>query len=158
MPPIVTSTQAFFLLALLICQTARADIYECNGKWTNKPCDGQASHSIAEITRPERRRASVPELVGTPPEPLAPRYSLIRKLKKLNQEYVDRGAPRLGDTEIEGFESLCLDRTRPLVDCQSAFNEHATHLRDLELAQEANDLAAERNIIEQQKADGFRRR
>jgi len=143
---------------LLLCQGAHAEIYECNGKWTNKPCDGQVSRSLEEIDRPERVAPSSSERLETSPEPLAPRYSLIRKLKKLSKDYVGRGVPSLSDTEIDGFESLCLDRSRPFVDCQSAFDEHATRLRNLELAREANDLAAERNVIEQQKADGYRRR
>lgn len=158
MSPIVTSSRALVLPALLLSQAAAAEIYECDGKWTNKPCNGHIVRSLEEVSRPERSDSSAPDLVATPPEPLAPRYSLIRKLRKLSDEYLGRGVPSLSDTEIEGFESLCLDRSRPLVDCQSAYNEYASRLRDLELAQEANDLAAERNVIEQQKADGYRRR
>jgi hypothetical protein len=156
--PLIVSTIRILFLILCLCQVASAEIYECNGKWTNKPCDGEIGRSLEEIERPEPSVSTRPEIVGTPPEPLAPRYSLIRKLKKLRNEYTGRGMPSLSSTEIDGFESLCLDRSRPFVDCQSAFDAHATRLRDLELAREANDLAAERNVIEQQKADGYRRR
>lgn len=150
--------RALLLPALLLSHAAAAEIYECDGKWTNKPCNGQIARSLEEVSRPEQSGSSTPALAATPPEPLAPRYSLIRKLKKLRDEYLGRDVPSLSDTEIEGFESLCLDRSRPLVDCQSTYNEYSSRLRDMELAQEANDLAAERNVIEQQKADGYRRR
>ncbi|MFM1847856.1 MAG: hypothetical protein RL417_1330 [Pseudomonadota bacterium] len=134
-----------------------AQIYECSGRWTNKPCDGDVGRMIEEVSRPEPPQQASPVPGSPAPEPLAPRYSLIRKMKKLNDEYITRGVPGMDDAELDGFEALCLDPERPFVDCQNAYNEKSSRLLDLELAREANDLAAERNTIEQQKIDDRRR-
>jgi len=146
--------RALFIGAICLSPTeTSAQIYECDGRWTNKPCAGVVGRSMEEVANPAPPAVRVTPSSERAPEPLAPRYSLIRKLKKLNDEYTDRGVTGLNDSEIDGFESLCLDRARPFLDCQSAFDEHSNRLRELELTREANDLAAERNEIEQQKAN-----
>jgi len=140
-------------LGSTLVPAAHGQLYECDGRWTNKPCAGKVAREIAATSRPEKPVEKSTSAIGKAPEPLAPRYSLIRKLKKLNDEYVERGIPSLNEAELDGFESLCLDRSKPFVDCQSSFNEISNRLRELELTREANDLAAERNEIEQQKLD-----
>ena len=143
------------ITAIPLVQPLRAlgEIYNCGGVWTNTPCPGAADQMLPEISRAVRAPASPrsEDSASTSQEPLAPRYSLVRKLKKLNREYLDRGSNGLNKTEIDGFESFCLDRSHPFVDCQSLFDEHSKRLRELEIAKESNDLLAERNEIEQRK-------
>jgi len=143
---------------LTVIQRGEAQVYRCEGTWTNRPCSGAQEEKLPQISRSAPASTVSNPTPDLPPEPLAPRLSLVRKLKKLNRDYLDRGSPGLNTTEIESFESFCLERTRPLVDCQTSFNEHSRRLLDLELAKDANELAAQRNDIEQQKADGYRRR
>ena len=151
---------ALFLAACMTLMPAlgATQVYRCEGTWTNNPCAGTPEATLPVISRSAREITSASLTPSPSSEPLAPRLSLVRKLKKLNREYIDRGSPGLNATEIESFESLCLERSRPLVDCQTSFTEHSKRLLDLELAKEANELAAQRNDIEQQKVDGYRRR
>ena len=60
--------QAILAAMILIPVSAQADIYKCNGRWTNKQCDGASPESLRPISRagvsqPSPTRA----MLATPP-------------------------------------------------------------------------------------------
>jgi len=58
----------FFLISFLFQASTFAEIYNCNGTWTNKPCEGEVSKTLPEIDRTPDLQAEATrkkmELVG----------------------------------------------------------------------------------------------
>jgi hypothetical protein len=51
--------RSFFLVLLLVSPSARAELYECNGTWTNKPCSGKTQKTIDETKAQKRSPAEI---------------------------------------------------------------------------------------------------
>jgi len=142
------------VLLLIGAMTAEAEIYKCDGQWTNKPCAGRVEEKLDEVVRP-----GIPADPGatptTPTEPLAPRYAIVRRLRKMNEEFRSRSGVTLSRAELELFEDRCTDRAVPFAECQDAFNTHTARLKELSLQAEENDIAQEKNDIERSRLTGI---
>jgi hypothetical protein len=168
----------FLLLGLLLAEpllagvtslsVAHADIYQCNGKWTNQPCEGEPQKVIKEVVRePSMDRVlSLPTDVipdesssaSTALEPLAPRTELVRKLRKQSDEYKRKGGVSLSNAQIDGFRRSCEDRTKPYSECLAAFNDQSGKLTSLNQKQEQIGIDQRRNEIEEDKVRAIRGR
>jgi len=165
---------AFAVSFVCLVQVAQAEIYECDGKWTNQPCEsGKAQRTIHEVTRsyspPEAPEVSAPAgddvIEGAQSsagsvalEPLAPRTDLIRKLRKQSDDYKRKGGVTLSSGQLEGFRRACEDRTKPFSDCLAAFNDQSQKLTALNQKQDQLQIDAQRNEIEADKVKAIRGR
>jgi hypothetical protein len=131
------------LVALAAATPASAEIYQCDGKWTNKPCGGTIERTMHEKVDPQAALPGLEEMVAeqSPPqnvvpeapnsEPLAPRYSLARKLKKLNKDFTEDHGVSLTKEEVRAFEERCTRRETPFSQCQSEYDVFAQRLNAL---------------------------
>lgn len=128
---------AFFCLVLLP-PSARAEIYQCDGKWTNLPCDGSISKTLPESISAQKnddqedaveppQEVSSSESGGTQ-EPLAPRYSLVRRLRKTSRDFYLKHKISLTKDELNAFEERCMKRETPLDQCQSQYDAFVQRL------------------------------
>ena len=173
-----TMNKKFLLLGLLLAgqllvaitslSVAHADIYQCNGKWTNRPCEGETQKVIKEVTR----EPSVDRMLSAPAEitseenapansalePLAPRTELVRKLRKQSDDYKRKGGVSLSNAQIDGFRRSCEDRSKPYTECLAAFNDQSGKLTALNQKQEELGIDQKRNEIEEDKVRAIRGR
>lgn len=102
------------LLSLLLTSTARAELSNCNGVWTNDPCEGNASTKLEEKDfkpqDPQKRLQSKKQQIL---------HDL--RMKELNSERAYKV-----DVAIDAAETSCNDPATTLEDCQ----EKVTELRD----------------------------
>jgi hypothetical protein len=164
------------LLSLLVAlmgaagsNAAHADIYQCDGKWTNRPCEGETQKTLKEVSREPSARTLLPEVSAEPAsdqnssantalEPLAPRTELVRKLRKQSDEYKRKGGVSLSSAQLDGFRRSCEDRSKPYSDCLAAFNEQSEKLTTLNQKQEQLGIDQKRNEIEEDKVRAIRGR
>ncbi|MCO6432179.1 MAG: hypothetical protein J5J00_15080 [Deltaproteobacteria bacterium] len=130
---------AIFVIGLA-CSPVDAEIYNCEGKWTNKPCSGAIEESIAEVTRPESQVELPPSdqpiiIDATKPKPTEPptldltqRLELERRIKKSNDKAKQEGKKHLSRDEIEKITRICRDTSKPLKECQSVVNKSEKRL------------------------------
>lgn len=142
----------FAFLAFAIPSGASAEIFLCDGKWTNSPCAGSVEHQIKEIKAPSEPPSTNQEIpsAGIQPaykeEPLADRYALARKLRKINDSFRSKGDVFYTQSEVKGYSDMWLDRNKPYSECVKEF----TSLTD-KLIQLNNER--ERTRIEKEKAN-----
>jgi hypothetical protein len=137
-----TRTTFFFVvcsgLLLIKVSVAHSEIYQCDGKWTNKPCAGAIEKTIHESAGQAAdaggepvEAAPVEEAVKPGEEalePLAPRYALTRKLRKTNKEFSQKHNVSLTKEELHAFDERCTKRETPFSQCQA---EHDAYVRKL---------------------------
>jgi hypothetical protein len=113
--------------ALVLPAQALAEIYKCDGKWTNQPCSGNVESTLDEVTRSEPAAAdeapAEAEDSSHPAEPLAPRYDALRKLRKLSDEYKRQKLTYISPKDFEAVKKICMDRARPFKECEGAVNQ-----------------------------------
>lgn len=128
--------QVILLICILLfgSQSAFAEIYQCDGKWTNRPCDGaiertlheksvivDASEDSGEIPNTQKSKVVVEE-------PLAPRYALTRRLRKFSKEMSQKHNLSLTKEELIAFDEKCTKRETPLQQCQSEYDAYVQRL------------------------------
>lgn len=125
------------LLASLVTTSATAEIYKCNGQWTNRPCNGVVEKKFDEITetKPSRTSTTVPTEAAAP-EPFAPRYEAIRKLKKESDTLIKAGKIGASRGEYEAVKKLCMERARPFAECKEAVSSTLAALEKKNTPQE----------------------
>lgn len=145
-----------FVAALLLLSTATpalAQLHECNGMWTNKPCDGSVSNTIGA------KESNAPDDPAR-----AEKRSLLHELTmrsiKAHEQYDIR-------TDLAPAEKKCLTEPAPLDECRAAVKQVdedldrkidaastvAERKKANELRDEANRLQRERNRIEEEKSN-----
>lgn len=127
---------AYLLSALLLGVTLQmypsslaAEIRNCNGKWTDQPCEAAGSSESDDAAW--LKRGAVSKYTGsrpaaaaaTPSEPLAPRLELIRKLKRENKDSQKKGGAWLSSSEIDAFSDECEDLSKPYAQCKVRYDE-----------------------------------
>lgn len=121
----------------LLLASAEAEIYQCDGKWTNLPCDGSIQKTLPESSSikvdDEQGDEKAPaeeakEGDSAVLEPLAPRYSIVRKLKKTNRDFFLKHKITLTKDELHNFEVRCMKRETPLDECQSQYDSFVQRL------------------------------
>lgn len=143
------STICFFLIFV---SAVWADVYQCDGKWTNKPCDGQVAKKLVET---EQGLETVDPARG---EKRSLLHELTMKALKARDDYQIR-------TDLASAQNTCTKPGISLEQCQTTAQKIdkdldekidraaklANKKKQLELQQEANRLQAERNKIEDNK-------
>jgi hypothetical protein len=110
------NTSRFALLALLslglFAPSARAELHDCNGVWTNRPCDaGQSESTLKEKAYREQSEA----------ERTADRKRFIfneldlRRLKAIREQNISLA--------IETVRDACMSAGTSLADCQKEAND-----------------------------------
>lgn len=126
---------------LFIVPSLSAEIYQCDGKWTNRPCEGEIERTIHEKTSVVVEDGGSNDAAETVSEtaaddgkkdvalePLAPRYSISRRLKKLSKELTQKYQIGLTKDELHAFEERCINRENTLAQCQSEYDVLAQRL------------------------------
>ncbi|MFN8390384.1 MAG: hypothetical protein U0136_08855 [Bdellovibrionota bacterium] len=139
------------VVAVALPSVALADVYQCDGKWTNKPCSGNVTQTINETHSP-----SVSDPVPSQNRSLF--HELTMKSIKAREEYDVK-------VDLSSAEKICLQQTASLEDCKKALDAVETALdqkvasasaaaeqkKANALQQEANRIQEERNKIEENK-------
>lgn len=100
-----------FSLALLSTCPAFAELYECNGTWTNRSCESEASTVIAE--RPLQQRSQ--EQVDRDQKKLWI-HSIESKLFEARREF---GI----EIDITAVHSTCSEQSSSLIECRKEIDE-----------------------------------
>lgn len=135
--------------------TAQAQIYNCSGRWTNKPCSGEVRRIL------EEQGNDTTEAHSSDPgksEKSSLFHKLTMKAIKARREFNI-------ESDLSDVESLCFTPQTTVSLCREEIDkqeqeldqriaqerELAAQQRVVELQQEANKLARERNEIEAKK-------
>ena len=123
---------------LFIVPSLHAEIYQCDGKWTNRPCDGAIERTMHESAGNEiemdpaeehqKNAEEKKETQTSAADPLAPRYSISRKLKKLSKDLMQQHQIGLTKEELRAFESHCIEDGVTIAQCQAKYDEVAQRL------------------------------
>lgn len=122
--------------ALFVVPSLHAEIYQCDGKWTNRPCEGAIERTMHESSGDEveidpaealQNNAEEKKEISTG-DPLAPRYSISRKLKKLSKDLMQKYQIGLSKEELRAFEAQCIETGVTIAQCQSKYDEVAQRL------------------------------
>jgi len=151
-----TFLSAAFLLpiTLLPVSLAHAEIYECEGKWTNKPCNGSVTKSIEETG------SAVPADENV--KAIREKTSLLHDLRMKQIQAREVFGIRFDLTAVENF---CLKSPSSVEECarridsvgaqlekqMTAADALASQRRANELQEEHNRLQEEQNRIESEK-------
>lgn len=150
------------LALVLLASNAEAELKKCNGTWTNLACDAPVQDTMAES-----KRSAAPKIIDIDAgsssssavlEPLAPRLELIRKLKKVSDEYRTKGGHFLSREELDAFRRGCEDRTRPFSECLGEFNNQQNKLVSQNQKKEELNQNSNRNEIEADRNRAIRGR
>jgi hypothetical protein len=129
---------ALTALQITLVGTAQCEIYQCDGKWTNKPCSGaieRTMHESAEVVvdaggepveAEEKEEAAKPGDIVL--EPLAPRYALARKLRKTSRDFSLKHGISLTKEQLSDFDERCTKRETPFAQCQAQFDGYVQKL------------------------------
>lgn len=127
------------LLSLLLTSTARAELSNCNGVWTNDPCEGNASSKLEEKDfkpqDPQKRLQSKKQQIL---------HDL--RMKELNSERTHKI-----DIAIDPAETVCNDPATTLEDCQEKVTELRNKIDDA--VRDAREIEIEEKKIEAEKAE-----
>lgn len=140
-----------FVLVFIPC-SGNAQVYECDGKWTNQECHGQVNAELEETNK----------VLDVNQRLTREKRSLLQELR---MEVLSAREDYSIQLDIKVAERTCEEATASLQDCQSQINDArgllaeaikesvATSLqkKSLELQEEANRLQRERNEIEANK-------
>jgi len=128
---------AMLLLAFLlsVSTTAVAEIYNCDGLWTARPCSDSSVPSLSENERTEKSEISKRKLWLHDLDMLR-----LRTKRELSIS-----------PSIREVETLCLDLSRSALDCSQAVSAKETELNQLLLENKKLKVAEERNRIEEEK-------
>ena len=113
-----------------------AQVYKCDGVWTNIPCDGTLSASSSATPVPTVSTSAVATATVAPSVAIAPapassvneppyieRLGLYRKLKKENEDYERSKKQPLSFSELDEARVLCQDADTSFAQCQDKVNE-----------------------------------
>jgi len=116
---------ALLVTLLLGASSVSAQIYNCDGRWTNRPCKGVVERALEEVkpseevkgNEPKRERSTSPQHSS---EPFAPRYDALRQLKKTSDNLTKSGKIGASRGEYETVRKLCMDREKTNAQCKEA--------------------------------------
>lgn len=101
----------FFIVSLAMVSLAHAEIYNCDGKWTNKPCDGNATQVLKE------KPLSADVITKSD---LDQKIAQLAKFKRFNAE----GEEKYGIfVDYPPIEEFCLSDETILADCQEKLDK-----------------------------------
>lgn len=115
----------------------KAEIHECNGTWTNKPCEDAASKSMAEVPPREHKE-----------DPLAKRRVWLQDLR--TQYYKARRDHGIL-VNIQSVEDMCLDVKFSAETCSQLIGAKEKDLNELILKSKEVKAKEARNKIEAEK-------
>ena len=129
---------------LLSVSSARADFYECDGKWTNKPCSGQVTGKISE------------GMSASPQDPgLSAKRSMLHELTMKQISARERYGIGI---DISAVEDYCLKNPSSIDQCGDSIASASEGLDrriatavDIEAKKKANDLQDEANQIQAER-------
>ncbi len=137
-----------FFLAQLFQQNAQAQLFECEGKWTNKPCNGKVEK---ELSVKEEKTG----IVGISSNPDRAKKSslyhelMMKSVKAKNDFQIE--------TNLDQAEDKCLKGDYTLEECQTQIDSYNKELDSkihkaeiLKLKKEEVQLQKERNKIAQE--------
>ena len=134
------------LFLLMFEGIALAEIYKCDGKWTNRPCTGKIEAQVAESpgdsidemldnavkeknqTKEEKGESGA---VSSQAEPMTKRYEMVRKLRKTNDSYQNQKKKTLERKQVEAVASICNDSRKSAEDCNKANDDALKELEKL---------------------------
>lgn len=111
-----------------------ADVYKCNGKWTNVPCDGskpapnkgkkkhsenaEGSRDVYNLKKKKEEWETREKLEDRKSEKvLAKKAQFGQSLRKMNRE-----CKHFSGSDIKSFESFCKKKSTPIEQCRSRWN------------------------------------
>ena len=140
--------RALLVLSLLILSPnlSSAEIYNCDGKWTNKPCDGSVSESIKEKTTDKAKADR---------KILSAKKSLLHELR---MEAISAKRKYDVNVDLKKVEELCLKTETSVESCKKeiAATEDRITQKSSEKAlvkaqEERNRLQEEANKLQKEK-------
>jgi hypothetical protein len=143
-------------LFCLFSLPAQAQVYNCDGRWTNKPCAG----NIAGVIKEEPAVSKVPSAAAE----LSEKKSILHEL---NMRAIDVKRKYALRYDVGEVEKLCYQEGTSLVECRAVAARMTDRIdrkvadltlveaqeRANRLQEEANKLRQERNEIEANKPD-----
>lgn len=99
------------LIVLFAVLPASAEIYNCDGKWTNKPCEGKTIQVLKEKPLSEGS-------LGKPE--MDQKIALLAKFKRANTESEKKYGIFVDYPPIEEF---CLKDETPLLECEEKLDK-----------------------------------
>lgn len=139
---------------ILIAIPVSAEVYECDGKWTNKPCQGSITRSLEE----SGSTVAVDPAVKLVREKTSLLHDVRMKVIGARNDFDLR-------YDIEPVETFCLKTNSTLEQCREKITKAeedlerrlanvsaaAAQRRAIELQEEANRIQQERNRIEEKR-------
>ncbi len=139
--------QTFLLLSVLVPTISQAQVYECNGTWTNQPCNGEPAKTLTG-------QPSIPSPAVTDPDRGAKRtifHDLTMKSIRAKGEYDIK-------VDLSVAEKLCIKELAPLEACsnqakadEDAIDEKIKSAESLRLEQKKIALQEEANKIQKER-------
>ena len=119
------------ITGLLFCGPAAAQIFKCDGKWTNRPCSGEIEARIEETNREPQPAPNAEDPAPAPPldqtapalEPMSARYDLVRKFRRRNDDLRQKNRPALSPAEVGKVERFCLESATKAQDCAARIKQ-----------------------------------
>lgn len=141
----------FAVLLLVVPTAALADVYNCNGRWTDKPCaPGEVSHVIKTEVRRSPNAA-------TEAEDKQRRFTVFHELNMKSAEALRNYGIRFATIEIG---KLCMKKETEFEDCKKAADAERDRLERLmhdaqvlAVQREANEIERKRLAVEEKKAE-----
>jgi len=120
----ITRLTLIILLSLVASGSAFADLYKCDGRWTNKPCDGRKGASIKEVKKnPDAaNQRAKKNLMGK-------KMSLVYKL--LDHARTVKRKHKLTSPDTKAAEKFCQLGSTSLSDCSSKVDAAHESLKKL---------------------------
>lgn len=154
-----------FLMPFLI-PNVLADIYECNGVWTNRPCEQNPTRLIPEVTHSVAPTDSAPKIDQAVDEQSVRQAQETKKAAVLKLIGAVQRARREDGLEIDAapIETLCESPATPPETCvqaseglvaqieQRVTEERLLKLREQEVQQDGAD-AGDSNVVVVQQGD-----
>ncbi|OVE80406.1 hypothetical protein BVY02_00250 [bacterium J17] len=135
--PILLSFVAFGLFAILICLSSPpsfAQLHQCDGKWTNKECEGEIANSITAAPSKKESPEEDPRakaLKEHQAKKMSMVYGLLRTSREAQREH-GVSSPRVREAE-----RLCANESSSFSQCQNSVNAANAHLAELTAAKKA---------------------
>jgi len=131
------------LLSLFWTIPASAEIYNCEGRWTNKPCDSNSRPAFAE-------EQSAPDPDAETKADLSKRKLWLQDLDLLRLRLKRKHDVAVSTREIE---ELCLNTNSSAIECSQAVSAKENEINQLLVEKDRLNVERDRNKIEEKTAE-----
>lgn len=141
-------------IVLLASEKLFAEVHNCNGSWTNKPCEGEITESFEEYKGSNDVRKNISEVPMVETDvPLAQRNRTVEEVRRMNSDYKRKFGIDLASSSLEFIKITCRNRTIPFDQCKEQRDKLVAELESKRAAQEHTQIEQEK--LRQQKISNF---